>query len=113
MQVVMEYDAGRTATIDKYSLQLSKWQALWLLALAEFLAMTVWFSASAVVPSLTSLWNLSASGQSWLTMSVQVGFVVGAFGSAVFNLADRFPSRYLFSASAFAHDHQLITVVSP
>jgi MFS family permease len=102
MQVVMEYDAGRTATIDKVSLRLSKWQALWLLALAEFLAMAVWFSASAVVPSLTSLWNLSASGQSWLTMSVQVGFVVGAFGSAVFNLADRFPSRYLFSASAFA-----------
>ena len=40
----------------------SKWQALWLLAAAEFLAMAVWFSASAVVPSLSELWALSDSG---------------------------------------------------
>ena len=64
--------------------------------------MAVWFSASAVVPSLSELWALSDSGRSWLTMSVQIGFVVGAFASAVLNLADRVPARYLFSASAFA-----------
>jgi MFS family permease len=33
-------------------------------------------------------------------MSVQLGFVAGAFGSAVLNLADRLPSRWLFSLSA-------------
>ncbi|MGA7731329.1 MAG: MFS transporter [Chloroflexia bacterium] len=49
--------------------------------------MSVWFSASAVVPAL-------------LTIAVQGGFVVGAFGSALLNLADRLPTRLLFSASA-------------
>ena len=68
-----------------------KSRALTLLALAEFLGMSVWFSASAVVPTLAAAWNLGASGQAWLTMSVQLGFVTGAFGSAVLNLSDRLP----------------------
>jgi MFS family permease len=62
--------------------------------------MSVWFSASAVVPTLAAAWNLGASGQAWLTMSVQLGFVAGALGSAILNLADRLPSRLLFSLSA-------------
>jgi MFS family permease len=33
-------------------------------------------------------------------MSVQVGFVIGAFGSALLNLADRIPARWLFAAAA-------------
>lgn len=33
-------------------------------------------------------------------MSVQIGFVVGTFGSAVSNLTDRIPARRLFAASA-------------
>lgn len=78
-----------------------KWRTLWLLALAELLGMSVWFSASAVVPALTREWALTESGRAWLTMSVQIGFVVGAFGSAVFNLADRLPARQLFSISAW------------
>jgi MFS family permease len=77
-----------------------KRRALALLALAEFLGMSVWFSASAVVPALATAWSLGASGQAWLTMSVQLGFVAGALGSAVLNLADRIPSRFLFSISA-------------
>jgi MFS family permease len=78
----------------------AKGRALALLALAEFLGMSVWFSASAVVPALAAAWNLGPSGQAWLTMSVQLGFVVGALGSAILNLADLIPSRLLFSLSA-------------
>lgn len=77
-----------------------KWRTLLLLSLAELLAMAVWFSASAVVPALTAAWNLSDSGRAWLTMSVQIGFVIGALGSAVFNLADTIPSRTFFTVSA-------------
>ena len=80
--------------------QRKKWRTLLLLSLAELLAMAVWFSASAVVPTLTSAWHLSDSGRAWLTMSVQIGFVVGAFGSTLLNLADRIPARWLFAASA-------------
>jgi MFS family permease len=78
-----------------------KWRTLLLLSLAELFGMAVWFSASAVVPALTGVWGLTDGGKAWLTMSVQIGFVVGAFGSAVFNLADRFPTRWLFTFSAF------------
>lgn len=77
-----------------------KWRTLLLLSLAELLVMAVWFSASAVVPALTAAWALDESGRAWLTMSVQIGFVVGAFGSAVLTLADRIPIRLLFTISA-------------
>jgi hypothetical protein len=40
-------------------------------SLAELMAMTVWFSASSVVPELTGLWSLGDAGRAWLTMSVQ------------------------------------------
>ena len=69
-----------------------KWRVLLLLALAEMLAMALWFSASAVLPQLTRAWSLSGAQQSWMTMSVQVGFVVGALTSALTNLADRIPA---------------------
>jgi MFS family permease len=79
-----------------------KWPTLILLSLAELLGMAVWFSASAVVPTLTAAWRLDEAGRAWLTMSVQAGFVAGAFGSAVLNLADRLPARWLFTLSALA-----------
>ena len=76
-----------------------KWRILLLLSLAELLGMAVWFSASAVVPALTDVWNLTDGGKAWLTMSVQVGFVVGALGSAILTMADRLPSKWLFALS--------------
>jgi len=79
-----------------------KWRTLWLLALAELLAMATWFSASAVVPALTAAWELDAGGRAWLTMSVQIGFVAGALVSALLNLADRLPAHRLFTLSAIA-----------
>lgn len=81
--------------------QPGKWRTLLLLALAELLGMAVWFSASAVVPALASEWHLDESGRALLTISVQGGFVVGAFGSAVLNLSDRLSTRWLFAVSAW------------
>ncbi len=78
----------------------TKWRTLLLLSLAVLLAKAVWFSASAVVPALSSAWTLDDSGRAWLTMSVQIGFVAGAFTSALFNLADRISARHLLTVSA-------------
>ncbi|TDJ77546.1 MAG: MFS transporter [Planctomycetota bacterium] len=78
----------------------AKWCSLGLLSVAELMAMALWFSASAVVPQLAEEWDLGGSEQAWLTMSVQLGFVVGALLSAVTNLADRFSIRRLFVLSA-------------
>ena len=78
----------------------SKRAQLALLALAETLAMGPWFAASAVLPQLRAEWALDAGLASWLTMSVQIGFVTGALGSAVFNIPDRVPLPRLFAFSA-------------
>jgi MFS family permease len=79
-----------------------KWRVLWILAAVELLANAVWFSASAVVPQLASIWKLGGSGQSWLTMSVQVGFVVGTLLAAFSNLADRVRPPVLIAWSCLA-----------
>ena len=47
-----------------------------------------WFSASAVIPQLRAEWNLSDSTAAWMTIAVQLGFVVGALISSVFNVSD-------------------------
>lgn len=77
-----------------------KWTQLALIATAELLAMTLWFSASAVVPQLAEEWALSGAGRSWITMSVQIGFVCGALISALATLADRIQPRHLCAICA-------------
>ena len=62
--------------------------------------MTLWFSATAVLPSLQRAWGLSATGAAWLTAAVQLGFVVGALGSALTNLPDVLPPRRMLWLSA-------------
>jgi predicted MFS family arabinose efflux permease len=71
-----------------------------LVALVEVMGLSVWFSATAVVPSLRVEWGIGSTAAAWLTASVQIGFVVGAVTSAVFNLADRTPPQQLLAASA-------------
>jgi MFS family permease len=79
-----------------------RWRILALLAIAELLGMSLWFSGSAVVPALTREWNLSAGTSSWLTLSVQLGFVVGTLLSALLNLPDIISPRRLFTLTAIA-----------
>ncbi len=77
-----------------------RWRTLGLLATAELLGMSLWFAASAVAPQLGARWDLSTSEIGWLTAIVQLGFVIGTATSAVLNLADIVPSRWLFATSA-------------
>jgi MFS family permease len=79
-----------------------RWRALVLLSLAELLGMSLWFSASAVVPALREEWSLGESSAGWLTIAVQLGFVGGTLLSAFLNLPDVISVRYLFAVSAFA-----------
>lgn len=76
------------------------WTGLTILASAMLLAMTTWFSATAVIPQLRTIWDLSASQAAWLTIAVQLGFVAGALGSAITTLADRVPPRRLMLSGA-------------
>lgn len=90
------------------------WMGLAILATAMLLAMTTWFSATAVVPQLTQAWGLTAGQGAWLTIAVQLGFVVGALGSAMFSLADRMSPRrlMLFGAVGAALANLLLLATS-
>jgi MFS family permease len=74
--------------------------ALAVVAASTFLSMSVWFSASFVIPQLTTAWDLSPTGSSLLTITVQIGFVIGALASAATGLADAIPPRLLMCAGA-------------
>jgi len=62
--------------------------------------MTVWFSATAVLPALEQHWHLSTVAAAWMTAAVQVGFVVGALSAAAFNVPDRLPPRRVMAICA-------------
>ncbi|RCG13687.1 MFS transporter [Streptomyces reniochalinae] len=64
--------------------------------------MSVWFSASFVVPQLQDRWGLSSGQSSLLTIAVQLGFVVGALALAATGLADALPGRRLMCLGALA-----------
>jgi MFS family permease len=70
------------------------------LAVAEFLGMTLWFSATAVTPALLEEFQVSPARAAWLTMAVQAGFVVGTLGAAALNLADILNARVLLFLGA-------------
>lgn len=75
---------------------------LGLIACLQLLGMAMWFSASAVVPTLRQVWGIGDVQAVWLTASVQVGFVLGAVVSAVLNLPDRFRPQHVAAVSAVA-----------
>jgi len=75
------------------------WRVLTLLALAELLGLSLWFSGSAVVPALTKEWQLTEAQVSWISIAVQLGFVVGTLISAVLNLSDIISARHLFAVA--------------
>ena len=78
----------------------SKAFSITIIAISQVAAMSLWFSASAVLPALTVEFRLTAFTQSALTSAVQLGFVVGCVVSALLGLADRADPRRLFAASA-------------
>jgi len=73
-----------------------------LLAVVELLAMSLWFSATAVAPVISQRWELSETAAIWLTISVQLGFVAGAFISAMGNLSERLAPPRLMAVCAAA-----------
>jgi MFS family permease len=86
--------------MDGADLAPGRGRALATLAAALVLAMTTWFSASAVVPQLRAEWGLSDTSAAWLTIAVQLGFVAGALVSSVFNVADVVAPRVVILAGA-------------
>lgn len=71
------------------------------LVLAQFLGTSLWFAGNAAAPELEQL--LGQSGLvPWITSAVQLGFIVGTFFYAVFQLADRYSPSQVFLWSSLA-----------
>jgi MFS family permease len=93
----------------------SKGVSLTLLGICEVAVLGLWFSASAVVPSLRAEYGLSDADASLLTSAVQAGFVAGTLASAVLGLADRLDPRrfFMFSALVAAGANAAILAFEP
>lgn len=74
---------------------------LGLLTVALVFGISTWFSATAVIPQLAEAWDLSATAQAWLTISVVLGFVIGALVSSALNIADRVRPQVVMLAGAW------------
>ena len=92
-----------------------KAQSLAVLAMCQVAAMALWFSASAVLPSLQAEYALTADEASLFTSAVQAGFVAGTLLSAVLGLADRIDPRRFFMAATLlaAAANGVILLVEP
>jgi MFS family permease len=86
-------------TIDTSS-RAARWRALAYLSIAELLALSLWFSATAVLPALSREWQLGDGGRAGLTIAVQLGFIVGTLLSALGNLPDIYSPRVIMALSA-------------
>ena len=73
-------------------------RVLWLLSAAELLAMSLWFTGTAIVGPLSRTW--APELMPWVTIAVQIGFVAGALTIAAFNLNDHFSAPRVFVVAA-------------
>src|SRR5258708_35794398 len=68
--------------------------------MAELLAMSLWFTGTAVLPQVTQIWRSDLALGSWLTIAVQIGFALGAITFALFNVPDVFSPIKVLVVSA-------------
>ncbi len=92
----------------------SKAASIGLLALAQVLAMSLWFVSAAILPELTAEAGLSPARAAALSSAVQIGFVLGALALAVHGTADRHDPRRVLALSALvAAAANLALLVTP
>jgi MFS family permease len=79
----------------------SKILSMTLLVVSQFCAMSLWFTAAAIMPDMTREQALDSTTQALLTSMVQAGFVAGALAISTSGLADRFDPRRIAAFAAF------------
>jgi MFS family permease len=85
-----------------------------LVALAQVLAMCLWFVSAAILPEISAEAALSPGRAAALSSAVQIGFVLGALALAVHGTADRFdPRRVMAGAALLAAGANALLLVTP
>lgn len=70
------------------------------IVISQFGGTALWFAGNAVLPDLVDQWGLPEASLSYVTSSVQFGFIVGTLIFAIFNIADIFPPTRVFGICA-------------
>jgi len=73
-----------------------KWRAIILLVAATTMALSTWFSATAVMPQIAREFAVPEIWVSFASSMVAIGFVTGTLLSAVSGIADRSDPRHIF-----------------
>lgn len=74
--------------------------AIGIVAAAQFMGTSLWYSANGAAGDLARDWNASAADIGTLTAAVQLGFIIGTLVLALTGLADRFRASRIFVVSA-------------
>ncbi|WP_299777355.1 MFS transporter [uncultured Formosa sp.] len=71
-----------------------------LIIISQFCCTSLWFAGNGVMDELILVYQLDPSVLSFLTSSVQFGFIIGTFVFALFTIADRYSPSKVFMISA-------------
>ena len=83
-------------------------------AIAQVLAMSLWFVSAAIMPEIVAEAGLGPGRAAALSSAVQIGFVIGALTLAVHGTADRHDPRRVMAAAAWiAAAANLMLLVTP
>jgi MFS family permease len=63
---------------------------------SQFAGTSLWFAGNAVLGDLQRQWQLGDAALSYMTSSVQLGFITGTLLFAFFTISDRFSPRVVF-----------------
>ncbi|MEM6642061.1 MAG: MFS transporter [Bacteroidota bacterium] len=78
----------------------NKTLSLVIIVVAQFLCTSLWFSGNAVVQQILKHLAEGTQSASWMTSSVQLGFICGTLFYALFTIPDRFNATTVFLISA-------------
>lgn len=97
---VIDCDNVEAQTIGSSEDYKRPWFILPFIVGSQFAGTALWFAGNAVLPDLVEERDLDESSLSYLTSSVQFGFIVGTFIFALLNIADRFRPTKVFLCCA-------------
>ncbi|MFZ2650665.1 MAG: MFS transporter [Burkholderiaceae bacterium] len=72
------------------------------IAFSQFAGTSLWFAINAVMADLQRESGLPDAAVGWFTAAVQLGFIAGTLGFAVWAVADRFSPRKVFLSCSLA-----------
>ena len=75
-------------------------QPVAIIAIAQLLGTSLWFSANGAADDLMRAWGATAADIGLLTGAVQLGFILGTLSIALSGLADRFAASRIFVVCA-------------